>query len=70
MRIERSASEAITEVSSANSRVKSHVAKCKSLIKQRNSMGPKMLPYSTDISMGSSMDLELPISVNWDLPDR
>ena len=43
--------------------VKSQVATWRSLMKQRNKIGPRILPWSTDISIAFSVDLEPFISV-------
>ena len=70
MRVSRLAPDAMTAVSSAKSRVNSQVARWRSLIKQRNRMGPNMLPCSTEMSIVSSGDLQPLTSVNCDLPDK
>ena len=66
----RSVSESTTAVSSANRKVRSRVARWRSLIKQRNRMGPKILPCNTDMSIGSSVDLDPLISVYCILLER
>ena len=70
IRAGKSVSESTTAVSSANRKVSSIVARWRSLIKQRNRMGPKMLPCSTDMSIGSSVDLDPLISVYYILLER
>ena len=59
----RSVSESRTAVSSANSRVSNHVARWRSLMKQRNKIGPKILPYNTEMSIGCEVDVAPLISV-------
>ena len=63
IKVGRSESESTTAVSSAKRRIKSQVATWRSLMKQRNKIGPRILPWSTDISIAFSVDLEPFISV-------
>ena len=54
----RSWSESIPTVSSAKSKVSRLVDRCKSFMKHRKRIGPKMLPCSTEMSIIFSEDLK------------
>ena len=66
----RSWSESIPAVSSAKSRVRRVVHRCKSLIKHRKRIGPNILPCRTEMSISFSEDLNPPMSVYWYLSER
>ena len=56
--------------SSANSKVNRLVTRCKSLMKHKNNIGPKILPCSTEILIDFSLDKWPFMSTFCDLPSR
>ena len=66
----RSVSESKPAVSSAYNTVSRLVAKCRSLMKHRNRMGPRMLPCNTEMLIALFVDFTPEISVNWVLFDK
>ena len=66
----RSVSESKPAVSSAYNTVRRLVAKCRSLMKHRNRMGPRMLPCNTEMLIALFVDFTPEISVNWVLFDK
>ena len=66
----RSESESSPAVSSANSSVSRSVARWRSFIKHRKRMGPNILPWSTEMSIGLVVELVPSISTYYCLLSR
>ena len=64
IRLGRLKSDASTIVSSAKRSARSVVDRLRSFMKQRNRIGPSMLPWSTDMSRFLQLDVTPPISTH------